>query len=250
MSEDIKVPCPEIPWLDELSKLPNFTLPMGLDLKGMANLAVAAPTNCAVSFNLLAQITPFLANLKCVVEILGIVVALKDFATNPLSNGPGLIEAIKKAEDCLMPIMLPHICVAVSVYGALGLVKNCIDCFIELLDSLINFRLKIDLESAEGNPVLEASIECAQKHYEASRNSVKASFESVKVVLEIVGKFKESEIIPIPLNIEDNMLEIEFEELENAQQKLASLRDAFTDFFENDEVKGTLDLAKSVCVGG
>ncbi len=175
-----------IPIIKEIGDLPSVTLPLAGKLEGAADFTIATPSDCSLSFSLLAQLTPLLANLKCVANILGVVVALKKFATNPLTKGPDLIQAIDEAKDCLAPFLIPQFCIALSIYNVLELVVKILGCLIEQLDSLVTFKAKFDWDAAQSDPLLTASLACAKSNVENSMKNLEKSLKSINLTLEIL----------------------------------------------------------------
>jgi hypothetical protein len=175
-----------IPIIQALGDLPSVTLPIAGKLEGAADFTLATPSDCSVSFSLLAQLTPLLANLECVAKILGIVVALKKFATNPLSKGPDLIKSIDEAKGCLTPFLIPQFCIALSIYDVLQLILNILGCLIEQVESLITVEAKFDWDAAQSDPLFTASLACANSNVKNSMQNLDKSMESINLTLEIL----------------------------------------------------------------
>src|ERR1041384_4177352 len=54
------IPCVKLPPLNGIPKIPLLG---GAELRGLVDLSLGPPTDCRVTFSLLLQLTPFLANL-------------------------------------------------------------------------------------------------------------------------------------------------------------------------------------------
>jgi hypothetical protein len=175
------VPLPKVP------NIPKIKLPLGGELSAFADFSVATPSDCTLTFSLLVQLAPLLASISCLIKVLGVIGALKDFASNPLTKGPDLIAAIEKAADCILAASPPYISIVASIKGILELILNFIGCIVDQLDSLAKFRATIDIESAKGNPILEASLKCAQENAETSSAALMQSIEPVKPLIDSVN---------------------------------------------------------------
>jgi hypothetical protein len=200
-----KIPCVE---LKPLGDIPDIKLLGGVDLKAFVDIAAGPPTDCKLSFNLLIQLAPLLASMTCLFKILDVISKIKEFAdattsipdvSKLLTAVPKLIDSIVKLEGCIPPLQLPRL--ALMLKGMLELVIRFLSCFLTQLKSLIEFRLAIDFDSAEGNPVLMESLMCADASLEAAQINLLKSIEPLKPVMDIVGMV--SGVAGIPLEIPD-----------------------------------------------
>jgi hypothetical protein len=180
----IAPPCVQLP---KLPNIPKVKLPLGGELSAFADFSVATPSDCTLTFSLLVQLAPLLASISCLMKVLGVIGALKDFASNPLTKGPDLIAAIEKVAECIAAATVPAISIFASLKGILELLVNFIGCIVDQLDSLIKFNATIDLESAKGNPILEASLKCARENAEISSAALMQSIEPIKPLLDTVN---------------------------------------------------------------
>jgi len=182
----VEPPCVQLP---KVPNIPKVKLPLGGELSAFADFSVATPSDCTLTFSLLAQLAPLLASISCLMKVLGVIGALKDFASNPLTKGPDLIAAIEKVAECIAAATIPQISIFASIKGILELVVNFISCIVDQLDSLAHFNAMIDLEAAEGNPILEASLKCAQENSQISSATLMQSVEPIKPLLDILNIF-------------------------------------------------------------
>ena len=180
----IAPPCVQLP---KLPNIPKVKLPLGGELSAFADFSVTTPSDCTLTFSLLAQLAPLLASISCLMKVLGVIGALKDFASNPLTKGPDLIAAIDKVAECIAAATVPAISIFASLKGILELLVNFIGCIVDQLDSLIKFNASIDLEAARDNPILEASLKCAQDNAEISSAVLMQSIEPIKPLLDTVN---------------------------------------------------------------
>ncbi|HEY8947049.1 MAG TPA: hypothetical protein VIM73_22550, partial [Polyangiaceae bacterium] len=161
---DIDVPCfrlPELPAVLEIELIGGVRLSAFLDFsKGMPNTA-------SVVFSLLQQLSPVLAGLAPILNILAVIKALADFATNPLVKGPDLIVAINKIAG--MFVALTPAGIAVTIAGILRAIIAFLQSFIVQLRAVIEYQAKIALveqeialDPAKANLVLSATLSCAK----------------------------------------------------------------------------------------
>lgn len=174
------VPCVPIPNAETIT----IPLPMGIELRSLTDISKGPPSDCALAHSLMLQITPLLGGMACLLHILGVIKALESFAKNPLQAGE-LLEAIGKAASCF--VLLDPIKLCQMIKGILAVILAYIGCLIEAFDSIWNFQIGIDLNAAQGNPVLLASLSCAQTNAETSLNSLMQSMEGVQPLIEMVN---------------------------------------------------------------
>ncbi len=184
-SLSVDVPCisiPEVP--GELS----VTLPNGAKLNAFADFSQGIPTDCSISFNMMIQLAPVLASMSCLLAILGVVKALKDVAegmqTLDFSKVPDLLEAIGKAVPCFVAVQPPSI--IFTIKGVLQVIIKFLNCFLDQLESVLNFQANIDLNIAEGNPVLQSTLGCAQDNAELGMEHLMAALGPVQPLLDMV----------------------------------------------------------------
>jgi hypothetical protein len=185
------VPCVQLPSAQTIT----IPLPMGIELRSLTDISKGPPSDCALAHSLMLQISPMLAGMTCILKMLKVFSALKDAVTvvPPLVNLDDLITALVDLSSCFLLIDPIQICKMVK--GILAIILAYIGCLIEAFESIWNFQIGIDLNAAQGNPVLLASLNCAQTNAETSLNSLMQSMEGVmplidmvNIVLEIVGE--------------------------------------------------------------
>lgn len=202
-SVSVNIPCVPFP---EVPELPNIKLIGGVELGGFLDFSVGMPTQCSVTMNLMAQLAPVLAGLAPILNILAVLKALADFASNPLVKGPDLIAAINKIAGLF--ISLTPAGIAVTIKGVLTLLINFLNCFISQLEASVKFQAdlgqiqqSIELDPSLATPVLTASLSCAQANAEISMQQAMASLGPVKPLLDIVGVI--AGIAGLPLELPD-----------------------------------------------
>jgi hypothetical protein len=199
MSATIEIPCVKFP---EVPADLKITLPFG-ELKAFRDFAAGMPTDCNLTFNLLVQISPLLASMACLLKILKVVGAVEGLlkvVTNPLElpkKAAEVLEAIADMATCLPPLMFPNLFFMIK--DILLLVINFLLCLISQLESILKFQAGIDLSSAEGNPVLTASLKCAQANAQTAAEHLAASVGPMQPLLDMISMI--AEIVQLPITI-------------------------------------------------
>lgn len=190
-------PIVDIPCISLQSSKPlTVRLPFGGELRSLTNIADGPPTDCALAHSLMLQVAPMLGSMACMLNILKVIAALKNFVSSTPPNPKDLIDAIEKLSDCL-GIVLGPIPICKMVKDILLLIIAYLSCMIQALDSLLQFQLSVDLNAAQGNPVLLASLECAQNNAQVTMQSLTEAMAGIQPIidmantaLEIVGQEK------------------------------------------------------------
>lgn len=186
---EVSIPCVKFP---ELPEIPKITLIGGVELNGFLDFSAGMPSDCSATFSLMGQLAPSLAGLVPILNILGVIKALADFATNPLMKGPDLIAAIEKVAG--MFVALTPAGIAVTIKGVLELIINFLSCFISQLKNAIKFQAdisllqqQVELDASLASPVLTASISCAQANAEITMQQAMGSLGPIKPLLDVVN---------------------------------------------------------------
>jgi hypothetical protein len=165
----------------------SIPLPFGIELRAITD-ASRPPNDCAIVQSLMLQLTPVLAGLTCLFKILKVIKAVPD-ALGPPPNPKKVLDAIVELAPCLGMIEL--CAVSKTVSGVLCMVIAYLGCVIEAFESLLNFQVGIDLNAADGNPVMLANLTCAQDNAQRAFDGVMSSMEGVKPLLDIVSMLLE-----------------------------------------------------------
>ena len=173
-------PCVSLQPID----IPSIPLPFGAQLQALADLSKGPPTNCALIHSLMLQLMPTLAGMTCVMKILGVIKALQDFATDPLTRGGDLISAIDKVAGCFN--MIAPTALLSMIKAILLLLIAYLRCFVEAVESIVNFQAGIDLNSAQGNPVLLASLSCASDNAQVSMGQLMQAIGAVQPLMDLI----------------------------------------------------------------
>lgn len=187
MSATINIPCPEFP---DVSADLKVTLPFG-ELKAFRDFTQGLPTDCTMSFNLLLQIQPLLASMACLLKILNVIGKLKGFfdaVPSPPDMASKAVEVVTAIADlgvCLPPgIFLSLFC---TIKDILLIIVNFLLCLISQLESILLFKAGIDLNAAEGNPLLKATLQCALDNADRSADHLTASIGPIQPLLDMVS---------------------------------------------------------------
>ena len=117
----IEIPCVPFP---ELPEPLEISLPGGVKLSGFLDFSKGMPTQCSVTFSLLQQLAPVMASLTPILNILNVLMKLKEFLgppPDPLKAGD-VVAAIDKLASLFISLTPAGIAprVAGSGFVALG----------------------------------------------------------------------------------------------------------------------------------
>ncbi|MEI6067227.1 MAG: hypothetical protein WCP96_07800 [Methylococcaceae bacterium] len=180
MAEKLEMPCVRIP---KIAKVPSINILGIAELKGMMDFSTGTPKDCTLSINLMLQLAPLLASMTCLLRILAVLQALPKFVKNPLTETTELLGKLGELSECFGAIL--PINIAITIKSILSLVISFLSCFLEQLDSLVKFQAGIDLKSAEGNPDLKLSLECAQANAKISTDNLMLSLQTIQPLLDM-----------------------------------------------------------------
>lgn len=167
-------------------------LPFGGALSAISDISQGVPTDCALLQSLMLQLAPMLAGMTCILRILAVIGALKDFANNPLdpTNVGKLVGKIGEMEACLGividPCAIPRMVVAI-----LNLIVKYLGCVIQALESILHFQVGLDFNAAAGNPIMLANLECAKKNSDRAIQSMNDSMQGIMPLIELVNMLLE-----------------------------------------------------------
>jgi hypothetical protein len=176
---DITVPCIKLPEVD----IPSVSLVAGAELKGFVDISLGAATPCKLTFNLLLQIAPLLASMACLLKIITAVTSLLA-AVQDMPNPSKLSEAVTAVSELAKCIPGPDF--AFMIKGILQIVVNFLFCFADNLEQLLKFQATIDLSGTEDNPVLRATLICAQDNAKASVGNLMQALQPLNPILKAI----------------------------------------------------------------
>ncbi|MEH1867441.1 MAG: hypothetical protein V7K69_20860 [Nostoc sp.] len=180
MTDSNKIPCVPLPKAKKLT----ITLPFGGELQSLADTSKGPPTDCALVHSLMLQLTPTLAGMTCFLRVLKVVQSLAKLAEpgNPVGKLGDIGKSAAEAADCFLvfdklPKMLADI---------LRLIIAYLRCIIQAIKSILDFQVGIDLNSAQGNPVLLASLDCANNNAQISLEQLMEQIAVIEPLLDII----------------------------------------------------------------
>src|SRR6266550_576247 len=187
--EDLKLPSP--------SPL-KITLPTGGSINALTDISKGIPNDCSMIFNLMLQISPFLAATDCLFKLLGLIAPLIDVVKalgpppDPFKLGSAIPKFLKAAADlapCLIVVtgapLIPFL------KDLLCLIIKALNCFVDQLESVLGLMsgLTLDLNAAmaSGNAELQRTLECAQENAAIAADHLAKSIEPIGVILKLAG---------------------------------------------------------------
>jgi hypothetical protein len=177
----------------------KLTLPTGGSIAAIADVTKSIPDDCSMSFSLMLQLGPILANLDCLMKVVKVIEPLMKVVTE-LSNGnvpgalqalPKLVSAVGPLVDCITNFMGTGI--FKFVRDVLMLLAKILRCVCQQMRSILNvmsgIALQFESAQADGNTELMAALECAQKNAETSMAHAMTAIEPVFVLLSLAEPF-------------------------------------------------------------
>ena len=96
------------------------------------------------------------------------------------------------------------------ISAILDLIIRFLMCFVQAVESILNFQVGIDLDSAEGNPVVLAALNCAKDNAQSSMMTLQQALEVVQPVLDMISPLLELAGVPAielpPMELESGSL--------------------------------------------
>jgi hypothetical protein len=184
--------------------LPNpkplvINLPFGGQLKSLADMSKGPPSDCALIHGLMLQLGPALSGLECFLKLAKIIMALKNISINTL---PDIASAAADFAQTCIPIPVKFAC---TILDVLKLLVAYLKCLLTAVLSVLEFQVGIDLTAAADNPVLLASLNCAQKNAAASMDQLKEAVAVVDAILSIVDPVLQIAASALPKPVQDGL---------------------------------------------
>ncbi len=192
LKQPICVPMPEV-------SIPSNALPTGATLKGVADVTKSIPDDCSLSFSLMLQLPPLLANLDCLIKILGLL--------EPMTSVIQVLSKLKTPSDDLVKKMVAAInnaapCFELAAPGLpwkdlirdiLCLIIKIMSCLVQQVETLVSFigGLNLDIAAAltAGNSDLVAALQCARDNANAALANSMSAIEPITFLLDMVEPF-------------------------------------------------------------
>jgi len=192
MANNQAIPCIEFPQAAPM----KIRLPFGSELKSIMDLSKGPPTDCTLIHGLMLQLAPALSGMECFLKLFNVIAALQDIS---VKNFPKIIDAAKEMAKCLsfavgIPLMIIDILKLIIAY---------LKCIIEATLSLLKFQSGINLSAAQGNPVLQHSLGCAQKNAAISTAQLKEALALVQPLLHFIQPILSMAEGPLPASAQE-----------------------------------------------
>jgi hypothetical protein len=186
MATSPTIPCIKLPSGKDL----KVSLPLGVELKSMVDLSKGPPTDCALIHSLMLQLMPALGGMACFLKLITVIQkALDVINSGPSGFFTGLPKLATAVEDFLSSCLPTPVVYLTAVKDILLLIIAYLECFIESVESVLKFQVGIDLNSASGNPVLLASLSCAQDNNKASMDQMMQATAVIQPILQMIKPF-------------------------------------------------------------
>ena len=198
------IPCVKLP---SLSGIPKIPLLGGAELRGLVDLSLGPPSDCRLNFNLLVQLTPFLANFACVIKVMNVFAKVKDFASAPpdvyklADAGVKVVDSITELEGCMPALAIPNMLAMLK--AILLLILGFLNCLVSQIQSVLQFQASIDVSAAEGNDVLQQVLQCAHDNADTSMETLKQSIEPIQPLIQMVTTIAGIAGHPITIDMPD-----------------------------------------------
>jgi hypothetical protein len=189
----------ELPPCEEI-RLPQpkplkIQLPTGGSLSAVSDIARGIPNDCSLSFNLLAQLGPFLASIECLLKVLKLLKPLIDIVNGlPVPPVKAIQKFAKAAVDLAPCLLVPTPANMIPfIRDILCLILKLLKCFLGQMKTILammsGLQLRLDAALASGNAELAHALQCAQENASLSAQHLTQSVEPIKVLLELLGPF-------------------------------------------------------------
>jgi hypothetical protein len=194
-------PCIKLPQVPPIPKVNIFGI---AELQAFVDNTNGLANECSMTINLMGQLSPFLASVTCLLRMMAIIAKIIDVlkvVTDPLSlpeKMKDLLEAVAKAAGCF-GIVLGPLSIIQTIKQILQLIINLLSCLIREIKSLLEVKVGLNFEAAEGNPALLAALECAQNNADVSMEHLMASMEPLQPLLDMISLLADIAQLPIEL---------------------------------------------------
>lgn len=192
------IPCVSLPNPKPLV----INLPFGGQLKSIADMS-KPPSDCALIHGLMLQLGPALSGLECFLKLAKIILALKNIS--PTTFG----DIISAAEDFLTTCVPLPIKFACTILDVVKLLVAYLKCLITTVLSVLEFQVGIDFTAAQDNPVLLASLNCAQKNAAASMDQLKEAIGIIEIMLSLIDPVLQIAESALPQPVKDGLKTID-----------------------------------------
>jgi hypothetical protein len=171
----------------------SVQLPTGGALQSFADISKGIPTDCSMTFSLMLQIAPFLASIRCLLNVLKLLKPLVDIIKNlPIPPASALVEFGEAAAALAPCLLIPTPAIIIPfVKDLLCLILKVLECVLGQVKSLLAIMGPLQLQLAEaqqsGNDELLATLQCAQQNAETQAGQIMNSLGPAGMLLELAG---------------------------------------------------------------
>jgi hypothetical protein len=204
---------PQVPTL-------SIPLPMGVELKALVDPSKGPPTNCALVHSLMLQLMPLLAGLTCILRMLNVFAVLKGFVENPLNfqKAGEVVSALAKLVPCFG--LVDPLALCRMIKAILQMLLSYLQCILDSIKSILDFQVGIDLNSAQGNPVLLSTLECAQDNAAITLQQLQEAMAFITPLMDLLQPLLEIANLNLTLPSIGDLAG------QDAQQTVASMQEA------------------------
>jgi hypothetical protein len=172
----------------------KIRLPFGSELKSIMDISKGPPTDCTLIHGLMLQLAPALAGMECFLKMMNVITVLKDLDPKKPQTFTELAPAVKDMVGCLgFAVRIP-----LMIIDVLKLIIAYLKCIIEATLSVLKFQVGININAAQGNPVLKLSLQCAQNNADISMSQLKQALALVQPLLSLIQPILGMAAGPLP----------------------------------------------------
>lgn len=190
LKQPICVPMPKV-------TAPSITLPTGATLKGVVDLTKSIPGDCSLSFSLMLQLPPLLANLDCLIKILALLKPMTDVVKGfPKMPSAELVDEVATATENALPCLnlaQPGLPWKNLIRDILCLIIKIMSCLIQQLKAIVSTMRKLDLAITaaqdEPNPGSLARLQCDRDNKSTEIANSMSAIEPITLLLGLVEPF-------------------------------------------------------------
>lgn len=187
--------CIQLPKLS--ADLPKVSLPLGAQFQGMIDFANGLPTDCSAALSLMGNVNVALGNMHCLIAAMEVFQKFKGlFGPSFPFNLTELAEPLEKLAECFVSITPAAICVTIK--DALQAIIKILQCVIDEIESIVDFRASLDVQAALTNDKLASILICAQDNANTSAESVLQVLQSLGALLNTLASLPGADQLGIP----------------------------------------------------
>ena len=180
-------------------KVPSISLPTGGVIKAVGDFTDRVPSEGSLNMSLLLQLGPILANLECIIKLLGIIEPLKKVADAMTSGSlfkiadaaPALADALEAISQCVVKLTVPPMGIACFLASILKLIVKILNRMVEQLASMAalitDLSSQLVIANREGNTALAATLENSLKNTWTMTNNSMSGLDPITAIMELMA---------------------------------------------------------------